>query len=64
MRVHVDELVCEANGVCERLAPAVFQLDEEDELRILQPEPPAELHEQVRDSVARCPKQALSLTEA
>ena len=64
MRVHVDKLVCEANGVCERLAPEVFELDEEDELLILQPVPPAQLHEQVRESVAQCPKQALSLTDS
>ena len=64
MRVHVDKLVCEANGVCERLAPEVFELDDEDELLILQPEPPDQLHEQVRKSVVQCPKQALSLTDS
>ena len=63
MRVDVDKLVCEANQVCERIAPEVFRLDDDDELEILQPNPPAELHDKVRDAVDRCPKLALSLTE-
>ena len=63
MRVDVDKLVCEANQVCERIAPEVFRLDDDDELEILQPNPPAQLHDKVRDAVDRCPKLALSLTE-
>lgn len=63
MRVQVDKLVCEANQVCERIAPEVFRLDDEDELEILQPVPPPELHDKVREAVDRCPKLALSLSE-
>ena len=63
MRVHVDKMVCEANGTCERIAPQVFRLDDEDELEILQPEVPAEFEEAVRSSVDRCPKMALRLTD-
>ena len=63
MRVTVDPMVCEANGTCEGLAREVFQLDDSDELHILLPEPPPELHEKVRQAVDRCPKLALSLTE-
>lgn len=63
MRVEVDKMVCEANGTCERIAPDVFQLDEEDELHILQPEPPADLQGKVREAVDRCPKLALTITQ-
>lgn len=63
MRVEVDKLVCEANQVCERIAPEVFRLDDEDELEILQPNPPADLHDKVRDAVDRCPKLALAIAE-
>jgi ferredoxin len=63
MRVMVDKMVCEANGVCETIAPEVFQLDDEDELHILQPEVPSELEGKVRDAVDRCPKLALSIPE-
>jgi ferredoxin len=63
MRVVVDKMVCEANGVCEALAPEIFQLDDEDELHILQPEVPPELEDKVRAAVDRCPKLALSIPE-
>lgn len=63
MRVTVDPLVCEANGVCERLAPEVYELDENDELHIKLPQPPAALWAAVRESVAFCPKQALTVEE-
>ena len=63
MRVVVDEMVCEANGTCEQLAPEIFQLDDSDELHILQPEPPAELEAKARQAVDRCPKLALSILE-
>lgn len=64
MRVVVDPLVCEANGVCERLAPEVFALDDADELEILQPEPPEHLQDKVRAAVDGCPKLALRLEDA
>jgi len=64
VQVHVDKLVCEANQVCERIAPEVFRLDDDDELEILQPTLEPQLHDKVRDAVAKCPKQALSLTDA
>jgi ferredoxin len=63
MRVVVDKMVCEANGVCENIVPEVFQLDDEDELHILQPEVPPELEDKVRDAVDRCPKLALNIPE-
>ena len=56
-------MVCEANGVCERLAPDVFELNDDDELQILQPDPPEGLHDAVRQAVDRCPKLALAIDE-
>jgi ferredoxin len=55
--------VCEANGVCVGLAPEVFDLDDDDELRILKPDVPAEEQDHVRHAVRSCPKAALSLEE-
>ncbi len=60
MRVHVDHDLCEANAVCEVICPEVFEVDENDVLVILQPEPPAELHDKVHEAVDRCPKVALT----
>jgi ferredoxin len=63
MEVRVDPLVCEANGVCAGLAPEVFHLDDDDELHIASPNPPAELLDRVRHAVRSCPKAALTLDE-
>lgn len=63
MEVRVDPLVCEANGICAGLVPDVFELDDEDELHIVQPNPPERLADEVRHAVRSCPKAALSMTE-
>ncbi len=63
MEVRVDPLVCEANGVCVGLVPDVFDLDDDDELHIARPNPPAELVDRVRHAVRSCPKAALTLDE-
>jgi len=63
MKVTVDLLVCEANGVCVGILPEGFDLDDEDNLTILQPEVPAELEAKVRHAVRSCPKAALSIPE-
>jgi ferredoxin len=63
MRVLVDRDLCEANQVCMRLAPEVFQVDEADQLHVLVAHVGPELGERVRRAVRACPKQALSLVE-
>jgi ferredoxin len=63
MRVIVDRDLCESNGVCEGLAPEVFQIDDGDELQILQEHPEESLRAKVQDAVRSCPKQALTLHE-
>jgi ferredoxin len=63
MRVIVDWDRCESNGVCVQAAPTVFEVRDDDQLYVLQETPSAELHDQVRDAVERCPRQALRLEE-
>lgn len=63
MRVVVDHDVCEANGVCEGIAPDVFRLGEDDVLEIVQPDVPAGLEDAVREAELRCPKAALAVHE-
>ncbi|MGI5203579.1 ferredoxin [Spirillospora sp. CA-108201] len=63
MRVRVDPLVCEANAVCVGLAPEVFGLTDDDELRIPRPDVPPEELDRVRHAVRSCPKAALTLEE-
>ncbi len=63
MRVIVDRDLCESNGVCEALVPAVFRINDDDELDILEEHPDESLRAKVQDAVRSCPKQALSLEE-
>ncbi|WP_214323484.1 ferredoxin [Nonomuraea sediminis] len=63
MKIKVDYLVCEANAVCMGLVPEVFEVDDDDNLHILQPDVPPELLDKVRHAVRSCPKAALSLEE-
>jgi ferredoxin len=63
MKLRVDRDLCEANRVCERLAPDVFRVDDDDVLHLLVEEPGGELLERVREAVDRCPRVALSLVE-
>jgi ferredoxin len=61
MQVSVDRELCESNGVCAGLVPAVFDLRDDDVLYIIEPSPPEELRQQVELAVTRCPRQALTL---
>jgi ferredoxin len=60
VRVHVDLARCEAHGICEQLAPEVFELDDDDRLHY-DPEPGEELRAKVEQAVASCPVQAIRL---
>jgi ferredoxin len=61
MRVVVDYDLCESNAICMAVAPEVFEVDDDDNLNLLQEEPPEELRGKVEEAVRRCPKQALSV---
>jgi ferredoxin len=63
MMVEVDWDRCEANGVCMRVAPEVFHLDDKDRLHVLREEVTPELREKVERAVRTCPRQALALTQ-
>ena len=63
MRVVVDYDLCESNAVCMGLAPEVFEVRDDDNLYVLQEEPPEELRPKVEEAVRRCPKQAISIAE-
>jgi len=63
MRVRVDHDLCEANAVCVRLVPEVFELDDDDRLRLKQERPDEALRSRVAEAVRRCPKQALALVD-
>jgi len=63
MRVAVDRDLCESNAECMRLVPEVFEVGDDDRLRLKQERPPATMRARVEEAVRRCPKQALSIVE-
>lgn len=64
MKIVVDRDLCEANGVCVRLAPQVFALDDTDvlHLRVLRPTD-ASQRAAIDAAIAGCPKGALAWDE-
>jgi ferredoxin len=63
MRIIVDYDLCEANAICQRVAPEVFKVDEQDKLHILQERPAEDLREKLQTAVRRCPRRALKLED-
>lgn len=61
MKIVVDFDLCEANAVCMKVAPEVFEVDENDFLIIKQENPPESLRAKVEEAVRRCPRQAIKL---
>lgn len=60
-RVEADRSRCCGSGMCTLTVPAVFDQDDADGLVVvLDPAPPRDLHEAVRDAVALCPASAIS----
>ena len=63
MKIIVDRDLCEANAVCMAECPEVFRVDANDELVILNENPPETLRLKVEAAVRGCPRQALRLEE-
>lgn len=61
MRIQVDHERCEGHGLCEAQAPALFSLDDDDELtyHAEDAEVPQEEQERARLAIASCPVAAL-----
>jgi ferredoxin len=63
MRVEADREMCMGSGNCLVECPAVFALDEESVVLVLDAEPPAELRGEVERAVDACPSACLSLVD-
>ena len=63
MRVSVDYDKCESNAMCMAIAPEVFEVRDDDFLYVLIDEPGEALRTKVELAAARCPKQAITLSE-
>ncbi|MEQ6900726.1 ferredoxin [Nocardioides sp. YIM 152588] len=61
MKIKVDFDLCESNGLCEAMAPDVFELDDDDLLQVHTDETTPENLDRVKQAVAACPRAAISL---
>ena len=61
MKVRVSQDLCEGHGKCEKTAPEVFKLGDDDLSVVLVDEVPAGLHEKVERAIRLCPRQAISI---
>jgi ferredoxin len=62
MKVIVDELRCDAHGVCVTACPEVFALgDDDDVVRVLIEKPDESLREKLNKAAQVCPKAAITI---
>ena len=63
MRVNANYDLCESNGICVGVAPETFELDDDDFLQILDERVTPDNESRIRQAVASCPRNALSIVE-
>lgn len=63
MKLVLDENKCSSLGMCESVAPDVFEVGEEGGLTILNPTPPDDQRELMEEAVEACPTGALSIED-
>jgi len=62
MKVIIDELRCDAHGVCVVACPEVFALEDTDDLvRVLIEEPDESLRDKLDKAALGCPKAAITI---
>ena len=63
MKVVIDPDLCEGNMECQKIAPEVFVVGDDDRARLVVDPPPDALRAQVEAAVRRCPRQAIAIRE-
>lgn len=59
LHVSIDPLVCACTGYCVEVVPAVFDLKGDGPTVVIDPYPPLDLADEVREAEALCPTQAI-----
>jgi ferredoxin len=60
-QISVNRELCESNAECVSLAPAVFELDDEDLCVVLNPEGAKD--KRILDAARACPRDAITLID-
>lgn len=63
MRIVVDFDACQGNGICEGLAPEIFELRDDGYLYVLQDSPDEALRGKAEEAARACPVQAITIEE-
>jgi ferredoxin len=62
VKVVLDELRCDAHGVCVDACPEVFFLDDDDDVvQVLDDQPDESLRDSVSRAARKCPKAAIRI---
>jgi ferredoxin len=63
MKICVDRTKCTGLGICESLAPDIFEIDDAGGLLLLREHTDDSVIDDVRAAVEGCPTEALTLAE-
>ena len=63
MKIVVDRDACEGHGVCEGLAPELFEVGPDDQVILLKNQLEAADRAKIQAAVLGCPRAALKLEE-
>ena len=63
MKVVVDQKLCEGNSKCQRTAPEVFEVRDDDKSHLLIDSPPERMREKVKLAARLCPRQAITVSD-
>lgn len=63
MKIVLDANKCDGLGMCEALAPDLFEVGDDGKVQVHDPEPAEELRDSVHAAVDACPVRALLITD-
>lgn len=63
MRLVVDHNKCTGLGLCEAVAPDIFEVQDDGTLRVLDENPEAAVRATLEEAILSCPTEALRLEE-
>lgn len=61
MKIHIDTDRCTGHGVCESIAPDIFEVGDDGIVHIQVEDVAGERRSEIEEAVAECPTQALSI---
>jgi ferredoxin len=60
MKLTVDTTKCSGIGLCEMTAPSIYEVGEDGQSHVIEPNPSPEDRPAVEEAIANCPTGALS----